>query len=277
SKATMTATARQKSRSGILYNATWLRRAMRVSPLPEPLLTVTPFADVAVVDGDGLEEALQASFERYGADQTIIVTRSNRRAVDFNLAVRRLVYDRMEILSAGERLVLAKNNYFWTRGVDGVDFLANGEVAVVDAVYGTEQRDCGLFADVRLLLPDLDVSLDARLNLDSLTGDSAGLPRDKALAVTRQALADADALEAAPTTQRRVLRSDPYYNALQVKYAYAVTCHKAQGGQWASVFVDMGYIPPEAYGSLEFYRWLYTAVTRATARVTFINPVCRTR
>lgn len=272
SRATMTRTVRQQSRSGILYNATWLRRAMLADPLPEPQIRVTSFSDVAVVDGTELEDAIQKSYSEYGEEQTIIITRSNRRAVDFNLAVRNEIYDRQEVLTRGERLVLSKNSYYWTREVEGVDFLANGEMAVVEKIYGLEQRDYSLFADVCLSLPDLGVSVDAKLNLDSLTSESSTLPYEKSQAIAERALRDASALEAAPTTQRKVLRADPYYNALQVKYAYAVTCHKAQGGQWASVFVDMGYIPVEAYGNLDFYRWLYTAVTRATRRVTFINP-----
>ena len=272
SRATMTRTVRQQSRSGILYNATWLRRAMLADPLPEPQIRVTSFSDVAVVDGTELEDAIQKSYSEYGEEQTIIITRSNRRAVDFNLAVRNEIYDRQEVLTRDERLVLSKNSYYWTREVEGVDFLANGEMAVVEKIYGLEQRDYSLFADVCLSLPDLGVSVDAKLNLDSLTSESATLPYEKSQAIAERALRDASALEAAPTTRRKVLRADPYYNALQVKYAYAVTCHKAQGGQWASVFVDMGYIPVEAYGNLDFYRWLYTAVTRATRRVTFINP-----
>lgn len=272
SRATMTRTVRQQSRSGILYNATWLRRAMLADPLPEPQIRVTSFSDVAVVDGTELEDAIQKSYSEYGEEQTIIITRSNRRAVDFNLAVRNEIYDRQEVLTRGERLVLSKNSYYWTREVEGVDFLANGEMAVVEKIYGFEQRDYSLFADVCLSLPDLGVSVDAKLNLDSLTSESATLPYEKSQAIAERALRDASAFEAAPTTRRKVLRADPYYNALQVKYAYAVTCHKAQGGQWASVFVDMGYIPVEAYGNLDFYRWLYTAVTRATRRVTFINP-----
>lgn len=271
-RAVMTRTVRQKERSGILYNATWLRRAMLASPLPEPVLTESPFPDISIADPEELEDTLRRSFAQYGEEQTIIITRSNRRAVDFNLALRRIVYDREEVLAKGERLVLAKNNYFWTRENRDIDFLANGETAVVEEVYATEKRDDVLFADVRLYLPDLGASVEAKLNLESLTSETAGLPREIAQKVLDRALYDAGAQNGSLTAQKKALRTDPYHNALQVKYAYAVTCHKAQGGQWASVFVDMGYIPPEAYGTLDFYRWLYTAVTRATSHLTFINP-----
>ncbi|MGM9822027.1 MAG: ATP-dependent RecD-like DNA helicase [Muribaculaceae bacterium] len=272
SRATITKTVRQQSRSGILYNATWLRRAMLASPLPEPMITASPFADIAIVEPEDLEDALQTSFSTYGEEQTIIITRSNRRAAEFNRAIRSVVYDREDVLSKGERLVLAKNNYFWTRGSREVDFLANGETAVVEEIYSTELRGAITFADVRLFLPDRQVSLDAKINLEALASESAALPPAITREVMEQTLAEAGVTGGSVTAQRKALRECPYYNALQAKYAYAVTCHKAQGGQWASVFVDMGYIPVEAYGSLDFYRWLYTAVTRATTRLTFINP-----
>lgn len=293
-RAVMTKTVRQKSRSGILYNATLLRRALQKTPLPEPEMRVTGFNDMAVVAPEDLEEALQKSFEEYGEGETVIVTRSNRRAVDFNLAVRRVIYDRDDILVKGERLIVSKNNYYWTRrsvietdappvdtsvaGSDApparaMDFVANGETAIVEDVFATEQCDNMLFADVKLYFPDHDSYLNAKINLDTLTTDTAYLPYEKQQKLVDRAVAAAGLpATASPTAVRDALKADPHYNALQVKYAYAVTCHKAQGGQWGSVFVDMGYIPPEAYKSLDFYRWLYTATSRATHRLSLVNP-----
>lgn len=291
-RAVMTRTVRQKSRSGILYNATWLRHAMLKEPMPEPQLWVTPFPDVDVVSPEDLEDILQKSFSRYGEGETLIITRSNRRAVDFNIAVRQVIFDRDEILVKGDRLIVAKNSYYWTRpsvqklengelpgAPDGepraarMEFVANGEAAIVERVYSIGQRNGMQFADVRLFFPDYGASLNAKLNLDTLTAETAYLPRDKQQTLVDQALADAGVSQTASVTaQREALKKDPYYNALQVKYAYAVTCHKAQGGQWRSVFVDMGYIPPDAYTTTDFYRWLYTAVTRATERLTLVNP-----
>lgn len=293
-RAVMTKTVRQKSRSGILYNATLLRRALQKTPLPEPEMRVTGFNDMAVVAPEDLEEALQKSFEEYGEGETVIVTRSNRRAVDFNLAVRRVIYDRDDILVKGERLIVSKNNYYWTRrsvietdappvdtsvaGSDApparaMDFVANGETAIVEDVFATEQCDNMLFADVKLYFPDHDSYLNAKINLDTLTTDTAYLPYERQQKLVDRAVAAAGLpATASPTAVRDALKADPHYNALQVKYAYAVTCHKAQGGQWGSVFVDMGYIPPEAYKSLDFYRWLYTATSRATHRLSLVNP-----
>lgn len=287
-RAVMTRTVRQKRRSGILYNATMLRRALQKDPLPEPEIRVTGFPDMAVVAPEDLEDALQKSFSAFGEGDTIIITRSNRRAVDFNLAVRRVIYDREEILVRGERLIVSKNNYYWTRrsviestgstvdnppDVRPMDFVANGENAVVEEVYFTEKSGDMLFADVRLYFPDHDSRLDAKINLDTLTTDTAGLPPEKQHKLFDMAMASAGlGGGASATAVRDALKADPYYNSLQVKYAYAVTCHKAQGGQWASVFVDMGYIPPEAYRTPDFYRWLYTATSRATSRLSLVNP-----
>ena len=287
-RAVMTRTVRQKSRSGILYNATWLRHAMQQSPLPEPQMWVSRFPDVEIVAPEELEDVLQKSFSKYGEGETLIITRSNKRAVDFNLAVRRVIFDREEMLGKGDRLIGAKNNYYWTRrsiqqkeagGDEGemsrptMEFVANGEAAVVEKVYSVETRNTMEFADVRLWFPDYGVSINAKLNLSTLVSEGAYLSHEKQQILVDQAFADAGISPVASVSaQREVLKADPYYNALQVKYAYAVTCHKAQGGQWKSVFVDMGYIPPDAYTTPEFYRWLYTATSRATSRLTLINP-----
>jgi exodeoxyribonuclease-5 len=286
-RAVMTKTVRQKSRSGILYNATHLRRAMLENPLPEPTLTVTPFADISVVDPEDLEDSLQKSFSRYGEGDTILITRSNRRAVDFNLAIRNVIYDREEILVKGERLLVSKNNYFWTRPSQmaasddsdlptsrPMEFVANGDVAIVDNIYATESIGGLQFADVRLLFPDHNQYLDAKICLDTLTAETPGATPDQQAKLIDVAFFNAGVkpIDLSMTAQRNILKADPHYNSLQVKYGYAVTCHKAQGGQWASVFIDMGYIPPEAYLSLDFYRWLYTATTRATTHLSLINP-----
>ena len=288
-RATITRTVRQASRSGILANATWLRRAMAMPQLPEPQLTATPYDDVEVVLPEDLEDALGQSFAEYGEEQTIMITRSNRRAVDFNLAIRRQIFDREEILGKGDRLIVAKNNYYWTRRErlrriedpsDTPDnpvpeFLANGEIAIVEEILSTEPRDMTLFADVQLYLPESATSITAKIVLDSLTADTAGLPREKIETIGRRTLLEAGCADGSVTAQREALKKCPYFNALQVKFAYAVTCHKAQGGQWQSVFVDMGYIPPEAYRTTDFYRWLYTSVTRATDRLSLLAPACR--
>lgn len=270
----MTETVRQSRDSGILYNATLLRKRMRLSPLPAPELVVSPFSDVDAVDPAELDEIIDDAYCRDGVEETILVTRSNRRAVDFNLAIRSRILEKEEELSKGELLLISKNNYFWSQGVKGIDFIANGDVAEVVKIFGCEMYAGIRFADVRLKFPDRDVEFECKIILDSLTSDSPGLQPDKMRQLTEYCLTDPEkyAPESSDSTRLRGLKKDQHYNALQVKYAYAVTCHKAQGGQWRNVFIDMGYIPPEAYTTIDLYRWLYTATTRGINHVFYINP-----
>lgn len=273
-KAVMTKVVRQRRRSGILYNATKLRKNMLLTPLPEPELVIDRFPDVVSVSGEELEDEISASFTENGITETLVVTRSNRQATRFNLAIRANILYREEELSREELLLVAKNNYLWSARVKGLDFVANGDTAIVDAIYGTEEKYGFRFADVNLRLPDRDLSFDCKILLDTLVSDTASLEPERYQSLYMSALNDPDLFTPSTPvrTRMRILRSDPYVNALQVKYGYAVTCHKAQGGQWKNVFVDVGYVPAEAYESLEFYRWLYTAVTRATDRLALINP-----
>lgn len=277
SKAVMTEVVRQSSKSGILYNATWLRKAMLLPQLPEPQLRIKGFEDVKVVPGEELSDLIESAYAEPGVENTILITRSNKRATAFNLAIRANILGREEELCVDERLLVAKNNYLWSAKVKGLDFIANGDIAVVSHIYGTETKYGLRFADVRITLPDREIDLDCKIMLDSLTSDTPALPADKAAHLYQSVLTDPEIFtyDTPMAARMKILRHDPCFNALQVKYAYAVTCHKAQGGQWSSVFVDMGYIAPEARG-LDFYRWLYTAVTRATTLLYFVNPDLKT-
>lgn len=271
SKAVLTATVRQASDSGILYNATRLRRAMKLPELPEPTLTVTPFTDMSVVTGEDLEETLSSAYNIDGLNETILITRSNLRATRFNLEIRSRIICCEEELNKNDLLLVAKNNYYWTKDIKGVDFIANGDTVAVEKVYGTEMKYGLRFADVRLRLIDRDTNLDCKIMLDTLVSDEATLPRSKMMDLYEQiVLSGTDPSQPMSLRVEQTMR-DPYFNALQVKYAYAITCHKAQGGQWKNVFIDLGYIPVEAMG-MDFYRWLYTALTRATSAIYLINP-----
>ncbi len=272
-RAVITQTVRQKARSGILYNATMLRRAMAQDPLPMPQLRVRPFADVKSIGGEELQDELINSYNNYGVDDTILITRSNKRAMEFNLAIRKSILEKEDVITRDEPLLIAKNNYFWTSRVKGADFVANGDVVKINKIYGTEIIGFLRFADVELSMPDRDITFDAKLILNSLNSDTAGLnPEHEEMLISR-ALAGLDPSSAAdPDVRRRVFHTDPYFNALRVKYAYAVTCHKAQGGQWQSVFVDMANISNDAVTTIDFYRWLYTATTRARTTITYISP-----
>lgn len=273
SRATLTDTARQARGSGILRNATWLRRAMLLDPLPAPRLITEGCDDIFVTDGNDVADVVGECYRADGPAETIIVTRSNRRATAFNLGIRSRILDLEEELCKGERLLVAKNNYTWSSKIKELDFIANGDVAIVTAIHATEERYGLRFAIVTLNLPDRDVDVKCRIMLDTLTDENASLLRERMQALAEQRMADPEVNAPADSYEKRLrrLRTDEYFNALQVKYAYAVTCHKAQGAQWRNVIVDLGGIPPEAQG-LDFYRWLYTAITRSTARLFLLNP-----
>lgn len=273
SRAVLTKTVRQTSRSGILYNATALRRAMKLDELPVPRLRIKPFSDVKAVGSEDLEDALSSSYGKYGIEETILITRSNKRAMMFNRAIRSQILEKEEVLAKGEPLLIAKNNYFWTSKIKDADFVANGDIAIVSRIYGTEIRGYLRFADVALTFPDRDLTFDCKLILNSLDSETAGLNPEHEQALLQQTLRGVDpALLTNQASRARILKTDPYFNALRVKYAYAVTCHKAQGGQWESVFVDMGYISDEAVTTRDFYRWLYTATSRARTELTYVSP-----
>jgi exodeoxyribonuclease-5 len=264
--------ARQGTDSGILFNATQLRHTMTQcddSIMPPPQLRFSGFPDVVNLSGEFLIETLSDSFDSVGLDDTIVITRSNKRAGIFNQGIRNQILYREEELTAGDMLLVAKNNYYWGKEYKEVDFIANGDIARVVRVRKNYEMYGFRFADVQLQFPDLEVELEARILLDTLHSDAPALSREQNEQLYTAILAD----YAHITTQRermQRLKVDPWFNALQVKYAYGVTCHKAQGGQWRHAYIDMGYIDPTAL-TLDFYRWLYTAITRATERVYFIN------
>ena len=262
--------ARQAAESGILRNATRLREEMEQVPLPMPRLQVKGFPDVEALSGEYLVERISDSYDRVGLDETIVITRSNKRANIFNQGIRNQILYREEELTAGDLLLVAKNNYFWGKEYKELDFIANGDVARVVRVARRTELYGFHFADVLLYFPDREVEMDARILLDTLSSDSPSLTREQQEALFTQVMADYYDL----TTRRekfKRLKTDPWFNALQVKYAYGVTCHKAQGGQWKHVYIDMGYIQQGAALSLDFYRWLYTAFTRATEKVWLVN------
>ena len=283
--ATLTETARQARDSGILFNATRLRRAMALAARSEseaghdqapPVPKLKAFPDVRIVDGEDLPEVLTNAYDRAenGPADTILITRSNRRASEYNAAIRGNVLYREEELTRGDMLIVARNHYF-TKKVEGLDFVANGDIITVEKVYGTEVRYGLRFADVALTIPvagRADVTFETKILLDTLADPAAGLSQEAWNQLYYGIMGDEERYGDVPVADRvRCLRTDPYWGALHVKYAYAVTCHKAQGGQWENVFVDLSYIPDDALG-MQLYRWLYTAVTRARRRLYLIAP-----
>lgn len=270
-EADLTQVVRQMEQSGILWNATRLRRLIADEDcFSLPKIRVSGFADIRMLPGAELIDELSACYDRDGLEETIVICRSNKRANLYNKGIRAQILWREEELSTGDLLMVAKNNYYWTERLKEMDFLANGETAVVRRVRRTRELYGFRFADVTLAFPDYDdLELEANLLLDTLHSDAPALPKadnDRLFYAVLEDYADV------PLKRDRMkkMKADPHYNALQVKYAYAVTCHKAQGGQWKNVFLDQGYMTDE-YLTPDYFRWLYTAFTRATGTLYLVN------
>ena len=287
---------RQGQHSGILWNATRLRQAVLQQgdgEAPLPVIRFTGFPDIVSVPGGELIEALASSYGRVGVDETMVVTRSNKRAVIYNRGIRNTVLDREEELCRGDQLMIVKNNYFWLNAtlrdaedkptkesVFTLSFLANGDRCVVQRVRHVRELYGLRFADVTLQLPDYPADgqdavsgdafeLTATVLLDTLTAEAPALTSDQQSKLFENVMEDYADIPLA-SDRMKALRNDPHYNALQVKYGYAVTCHKAQGGQWAHVYIDQGYISDDTTTS-DYHHWLYTALTRATEKVFLVN------
>jgi exodeoxyribonuclease-5 len=282
----MTEVVRQAEASGILVNATEMRAllatqpekeagagtgAMPPAPAPATLLPrFTVFHDVQRIDGHDLQDALETAYGRDGADEVCVICRSNKRAYQYSMQVRARIYDYEEELCPGDRLMVVKNNYFWAGKNGRPELIANGEPITVKRVHGTEERFGLRFADITASWWNgmEERELDAKVMLDVLAVESPALPGPR-LRLLNQSVMEAS--NASTKSKRfRAMKEDPYANALQVKYGYAVTCHKAQGGQWNTVFVDQGYVTEEMIDT-EYIRWLYTAITRASEQLYLLN------
>ena len=267
---TLTQVVRQSEDSGILFNATRLRDALRNETVEIfPKLKLKGFTDFRKVNGDELIEEISSAYSRDGIEETMIISRSNKRATLYNNCIRNRILYREEELSSGDRLMIAKNNYFWTADNKEMDFIANGEIIQVLRVRRTYELYGFRFADVSVRFQDYDLEMDVKILLDTLQTDAPALPKELNDKLFYTILEDYDDIPTKAGKMKK-MKTDPHYNVLQVKFAYAVTCHKAQGGQWMNVFLDIGYITEEMLGE-DFYRWLYTAFTRATHRLYLVN------
>lgn len=285
SQATLTRVVRQGARSGILANAVNIRREMLAHPDRVPVPLTDGFNDVTAVTSEDLAEVIDGAYRTNGIDETVIITRSNLRASEFNKAIRSQVLYFEEEIVRGEPLLIAKNNYYWTRQArrKDIDFIANGDIFRVTRIIGTEIRYGFRFADVEIVpvilnqeigdeerdadSSDAEVApLQVKIFLETLANGHPALPVDRMRMLYEQLLLTEYQGVADPM---QALASNPYWNALQAKYAYCVTCHKAQGGQWKQAIVDISYINPDAVGP-DLYRWMYTATTRAKNKLTYL-------
>lgn len=271
----LTEVVRQRQESGILYNATLLRsQIMRMEECEEPelpLFDIEDSPDIVRLGGEDLEETLNVEYDRNGQEGMVIVTRSNKRANLFNQEIRNRVLFREEEINAGDYLMVVKNNYFWLDMESSIGFIANGDIVEVLAVRNREELYGFVFADATLRFIDYPdaPTLDCKLLLTTLHSESPSLTRDESQRLFDEVMQDYADI---PSKRERLkmVKQNPYYNALQIKFSYALTCHKTQGGQWNTVIVDQGYLTEEMVDR-EYLRWLYTAVTRATGKVYLLN------
>lgn len=267
----LTQVVRQLHDSGTLWNATRLRELITAHECYElPQIKLDGFPDICSINGGDLIETINECYDRAGMDQTIVVCRSNKRATIYNKGIRNTILYREDELNAGDLLLVAKNNYYWTEQCKEIDFIANGDVVVVRRVRRIREMYGCRFADVVVAFPDYnDFELEVKVILDALHTDTPALPKEQNDKLFYTILEDYADLPLKRDRMKK-MKADPHYNALQVKYAYAVTCHKAQGGQWQRVFLDQGYMTEEMI-SPDYFRWLYTAFTRATEKLYLVN------
>lgn len=273
--AELTEVVRQQQLSGILSNATALRSQIATLAGGEeaslPLFQPNAI-DVVRLAGENLMETLYREYGSFALEQVVVVCRSNKRANLFNQGIRNTVLFREEEVNAGDYLMVVKNNYFWLDGESSIGFIANGDIVEVLSVRNVQELYGFRFADATLRFIDYpdEEPRDCKLLLSTLYSESPSLTQEESNKLYNNVMEDYADLPHKADRQRE-LRQNPYYNALQVKFAYALTCHKTQGGQWRTVIVDQGFLPPDMSLDRDFLRWLYTAFTRATDRVYLLN------
>lgn len=261
---------RQASKSGILFNATILRKMIEASAAGLfPKFELDGFEDVASITGGDLIETISDAIDKYGIDDTVILCRSNKRANRYNAGIRATVLFREEQLNKGDKVMVVKNCYQFLDDIEELDFIANGDVAEIQRIRHYEERYGLHFAEAVLMFPDYNnVEIEAKIILDTLTSETASLSQEQQQSLYDGVYAD---YEDIPTKKKRnnAVREDKYYNALQIKHATAITCHKSQGGQWKCVFIDNPFWQEEI--TLDDLKWLYTAITRAVDKVYLVN------
>ena len=266
----LTEVMRQDANSGILHNATNLRDILK-NTKPQISFITKGFRDFYRMTGEKLEDGLNYAYRKFGRENAIILTRSNKTAVQYNRYIRQQILSLEEELSVGDLLMVVRNNYHWLGEDSPIGFLANGDFAEVKRIRGIEEIHGLRFATLSLRMLDYEdhPDIEAKVILDTLYSNNPSLGKDES-----KALYESVSLDYAHIVKKQdrnaEIRKDPYLNALQVKFAYALTCHKSQGGQWNAVFVDQGYLTDENINE-DFIRWLYTAVTRATHELFLVN------
>ena len=261
---------RQSEMSGILYNATAMRVHLASQEKGYPKIETSK--DVKIVLGDELEDVLNSAYSKYGKENCLVVCRSNKRANLFNQQIRMRILWQENAISSGDMVMVVKNNYFWLKDNEITDFIANGDNIELRKIVSVKEMYGFTFADILYVLPDYPdlPEQQGMVLLDTLTSESPALTAEQQQTLLQNIAADYEEQASTKPKLFAMLKQNPHFNALQIKFSYAVTCHKAQGGQWPCVFIDQGYLTDEMI-NVEFTRWLYTAFTRATEQVYLIN------
>jgi exodeoxyribonuclease V len=260
---------RQSQGSGVLMNATAVREQITYGDLSVPALDVKNFSDIERLSGVDLIDKLTEAYDKCGTDGAIVVVNSNNLANKYNQGIRNRIFAREEEISAGDVIMVVKNNYFWLKDEENNNFIANGDIAEVRRIRRYEEIYGLHFAEMTLFFRDYELELEAKVMIDTLHLETPSLSSEKSKELYFSIIADHPE---AKTKQKQfeTARNDPYYNALQIKFAYAVTCHKSQGGQWERVFIDQGMFNRQE-PTIDYLRWFYTALTRATDKVYLVN------
>jgi exodeoxyribonuclease-5 len=261
---------RQSETSGVLMNATRVRLQVAEQNLVHPAIDCINYRDTIRITGEELIDEISSAYGTCGMEGTIIVVNSNKQANRYNQGIRNRIFFREEEISAGDMVMVVKNNYFiLNEEEDGAGFIANGDIAEVRKIRKYEERFGFRFADMVLKFPDYDMEIESKVMMDVLHLDTPALPSEKNKELFHNVLADYLHIRTR-RKQYEAVRKDPYFNALQIKFSYAVTCHKAQGGQWERVFIDQGMFNRNEI-TIDYLRWFYTALTRSTDRVYLVN------
>jgi exodeoxyribonuclease-5 len=260
---------RQSESSGILMNATGVRLQIKETNLSRPKMECSEYNDMRRISGEELIEELSDAYDTCGTGNTIIVVNSNKQANRYNQGIRNRIFFREEEISAGDLVMVVKNNYFLTSEEEGPGFIANGDIAEILRIRKYEERYGFRFAEMSLRFTDYNLEIESKVILDVLHLDTPSLPAEKNKELFNNILLDYVELKSRKK-QYEAVRNNPYFNALQIKFSYAVTCHKAQGGQWERVFIDQGMFNRLEI-TIDYLRWFYTALTRATDRLYLVN------
>ncbi|MBL7884363.1 MAG: AAA family ATPase, partial [Bacteroidia bacterium] len=267
----LTEVVRQSENSGVLYNATSVRNQLKEGANKQPKFYLNDFKDVIRIDGSELEDALNDAYNKFDTEETMVICRSNKRANIFNQQIRARIRWQEDELSSGDYMMVVKNNYFWLPDESAAGFIANGDIIQIMRVGKMYEMHGYRFADVRIKLIDYpnEPELDVRIMLDTIMTEAPALTNAESKKLFDSVLADYSDVADRRMRMKKV-KEDPFFNALQVKFAYAITGHKSQGGQWACVFVEQGYLTDEMLNA-EYTRWLYTAISRAKEKLYLVN------